>query len=129
MPTLASIHSSQATIGIEVQPSQPGFHSGKGVSTDSMLGLVLDHSRVHLLMSPESVPLDQALKALGGSRKRPHEWGMSLNLNSHEAGDILVFMRQLSSISRNVVGLTLREGPAWYSMCADCAVCHFSLPA
>lgn len=80
MPTLASIHSSQATISVEVQAPQPGTGSGEGLSADSMSGLVLGHSRVHLLLSPDSAPLCQASKALAGSRNCPREWGRLTNL-------------------------------------------------
>lgn len=108
MPTLASIHSSQATISVEVRPARPGTGSGMDVSTDSMSGLVLDHSRVHLLLSPHSRCLSQASKALAGSRACPHRWGMPLLvslLNMHAVCDILSSMWQLLSLETTLAGL------------------------
>ena len=77
MPTLASVHSSQATIGLEVQPAQPGSLPASSADAHSISGLVMDHSRLHLVTSPWPAPLHQALKAFGTHRNGPQKWGES----------------------------------------------------
>lgn len=127
MPTLASIHSSQATICIEVQPSQPGF-LGKTLGTDTISGMVLDHSRVHLLMCPESGALCQASKALCGSRKRPREWGMRLDLNFFTILQCPGVQWLLLSTAAVLVGLTMHMcGDGAWSLVGAAAPCVFTL--
>ncbi len=69
MPTLASVHSSQGTISLEMRPVQQGTVQGMSTDRQSLNDLVLDHSRLHLLLCPWEEPLHQVLQALAGSKQ------------------------------------------------------------
>lgn len=69
MPTLASVHSSQGTISLEMRPLQPGTIQGMSTDRQSPNDLLLDHSRLHLLLCPWEEPLHQVLQALAGSKQ------------------------------------------------------------
>jgi len=69
MPTLASVHSSQGTISMEMRPLQQGTLQGMSTDRQSPNDLLLDHSRLHLLLCPWEKPLHQVLQALAGSKQ------------------------------------------------------------
>ncbi len=69
MPTLASVHSSQGTISLEMRPLQQGTPQGMSTDRQSPNDLVLDHSKLHLLLCPWEEPLHQVLQALAGSKQ------------------------------------------------------------
>ncbi len=69
MPTLASVHSSQGTISLEVRPLQHGTFQGMSTDRQSPNDLLLDHSMLHLLLCPWEKPLHQVLQALAGSKQ------------------------------------------------------------
>lgn len=69
MPTLASVHSSQGTISMEMRPLQQDTHQGMSTDRQSPNDLLLDHSRLHLLLCPWEKPLHQVLQALAGSKQ------------------------------------------------------------
>ena len=75
MPTLASVHSSQATITLELWPAQQSTDSHMGLNRHDAAGVLLDHSRVHLLLSPWQKPLHEVLQAVAGSKKASHALG------------------------------------------------------
>ena len=69
MPTLASVHGSQATISVELRSAQrdPALH--RGMDSLDAAEVLLDHSKLHLLLCPWQKPMQQALQALAGSKK------------------------------------------------------------
>ena len=69
MPTLASVHSSQGTISLEMRPLQQGTVQGMSTDRQSPNDLLLDQSRLHLLLCPWEKPLHQVLQALAGSKQ------------------------------------------------------------
>lgn len=69
MPTLAGVHSSQGTISLEMRPLQQGTVQGMSTDRQSPNDLMLDHSRLHLLLCPWKEPLHQVLQALAGSKQ------------------------------------------------------------
>ena len=76
MPTLASVHSKQATISVKIQPAQLTTASDMGLDRlDRAESLQLEHTNVHLLLCPWQAPLQQALKALAGNKKAAQAFG------------------------------------------------------
>ena len=74
MPTLASVHSSQATISVEVHALQQGHHS-MTLDRHGAADLTLQHSHLHVLFCPWEKPLHEALRALAGSKQASKAFG------------------------------------------------------
>ena len=79
MPTLASVHSKQATIHVEVQPLHP--ESASDMASHGLQAaepLLLNHSQLHLLLCPWQGPLQHTLKAIAGNARAAQAFGMCL---------------------------------------------------